>query len=122
MRDGFTFIIVTVLLNATSQLTMKYGIDRVSGGLNFTANPVGSTLSIIFNPFIVLGLLTMTLSMGTHLAALSRFDVGYVFPFISFAYVIVAVLGVVILGEEINLFRGLGIAIIMLGVMVLSWG
>ena len=90
MSKYFVFIIVTVILNAASQLLMKSGMAQV-GQAELSGSKLISLLSAAaLNPLIILGLVTMTISMGTHLMSLSRFDVSFAFPFISLAYVIVA--------------------------------
>ncbi len=120
MNKYFIFIIITVMLNAASQLLLKVGISRI-GTANFdTTNLIKMILGALTNGYIVLGLLTMTISMITHIMSLSRFDVSFVFPFISFAYIIVAVWGFVFLGEQFNLTRYIGIAVILAGTIILA--
>ena len=120
MSKYFIFILATVILNATSQLLMKAGIGQV-GQAEMSASRIGGLLlSAATNPFVVLGLVTMTLSMGTHLMSLSRFDVSFAFPFLSIAYVIVAVWGYLVWGEDLNLTRVVGIGTILLGTVIMS--
>ena len=120
MSKFFVFIVATVVLNAASQLLMKTGMNRV-GQAEFSASHIwGMALAALTNPFILLGLTTMTISMGTHLLSLSRFDVSFAFPFISLAYVVVAVWGYAVLGENVNLTRMLGILTIILGTALIA--
>lgn len=120
MSKYFIFVIITVFLNAASQLLLKVGISRV-GKVSFdTANIIKLVLGALTNGYIMLGLITMTVSMVTHILSLSRFDVSFVFPFISFAYIIVAVWGVVFLGEQFNMTRYIGIAVILAGTIILA--
>ena len=120
MSKYFVFIIATVILNATSQLLMKAGMTQV-GQAELSASRIGSLLfSAATNPFVIFGLVTMTLSMGTHLMSLSRFDVSFAFPFLSIAYVIVAAWGYFMWGETMNPTRLVGIGTILLGTIILS--
>ena len=120
MSKFFFFIIVTVVLNAASQVLMKSGMSQV-GQAEFSASHTwGLLLRAATNPFIVLGLLTMTISMGTHLMSLSRYDVSFAFPFLSMAYVIVAIYGYLVLGEDVNPTRVVGIGTILLGTVILA--
>jgi multidrug transporter EmrE-like cation transporter len=122
MSKYFLFIVITVVLNAASQLLMKTGMSQV-GQAELSASRVGSLLlTAATNPFVILGLTTMTISMGTHLMSLSRFDVSFAFPFLSIAYVIVAVWGHFFLGEAISTTRMLGIGTIILGTVILARG
>ncbi|MFN0113306.1 MAG: hypothetical protein ACKVPY_01370 [Paracoccaceae bacterium] len=120
MSKYFVFIVATVILNATSQLLMKAGMTRL-GQAEMSAGKIGGLLlSAATSPLIILGLATMTVSMGTHLISLSRFDVSFAFPFLSIAYVIVAVWGYFVFGEAMNLTRIVGIGTIVLGTIILS--
>lgn len=120
MSKYFIFVIITVFLNAASQLLLKVGISRV-GKVSFdAANIIKLVIGALTNGYIMLGLITMTISMVTHILSLSRFDVSFVFPFISFAYIIVAVWGVVFLGEQFNMTRYIGIAVILAGTIILA--
>lgn len=120
MSKFFIFIIATVILNATSQLLMKTGMTQV-GQAEMSASRIGGLLFNAFtNPFVLLGLTTMTLSMATHLMSLSRFEVSFAFPFLSVAYVIVAAWGYFIWGESMNLTRVIGIGTILAGTVILS--
>ena len=120
MSKYFVFIIITVCLNAASQLLMKAGMSRV-GEAEFSGPKILSlATAAITTPLILLGLATMTISMGTHLLSLSRFDVSFAFPFLSIAYVIVAIWGAVFFGEQMSTTRVTGILAIMLGTVILA--
>lgn len=120
MSKYFVFIVITVMLNAASQILMKTGIGQV-GQAEMSASKVGGLLiAAATNPFVILGLTTMTISMGTHLMSLSRFDVSFAFPFLSVAYVIVALYGHYFMGEVVSPTRILGIGTIMLGTVILA--
>lgn len=120
MSKFFIFIVITVILNAASQLLMKAGIAKI-GQAEFSGVKIASMgFAAITSPLIILGLTTMTISMGTHLLSLSRFDVSFAFPFLSIAYVIVAVWGSIFLGEQVNATRITGILVIVLGTVILA--
>ena len=120
MSKYFIFIVITVVLNAASQLLMKAGMTQV-GKAEMSSSKLASLLgSAALNPLIILGLATMTVSMGTHMMSLSRFDVSFAFPFLSLAYVIVAAWGYFFFGENLNPMRISGILVILLGTVILA--
>ncbi len=120
MSKYFVFIMLTVVLNASSQLLMKSGMTQV-GQAELSMSKISNLLvSAITNPWILLGLLTMTISMATHLISLSRFDVSFAFPFISIAYVIVAIWGYMFMGEHLNAYRIVGIGTIIFGTVLVA--
>ena len=120
MSKYFVFIIVTVILNAVSQLLMKSGMDQVGKAELSSSKVLSLLMSAATNPLIILGLASMTISMATHLMSLSRFDVSVAFPFISLAYAIVAAWGYFVMGENVSAQRAAGIGIIVLGTVVLA--
>jgi len=120
MSKYFIFIIVTVVLNAASQLLLKAGMSQV-GKAELSGSKIVALLSTAaLNPLIWLGLVTMTVSMATHLMSLSRFDVSFAFPFISLAYAIVVAWGYFVFKEDVNLTRLVGISVIVLGTIILA--
>lgn len=120
MSKFFVFVFATILLNAASQLLMKAGMTQV-GQAEMSASKAGALLwSAALNPLVILGLVSMTISMITHLMSLSRFEVSFVFPFLSIAYVIVAAWGYFFLGENVNPTRMVGIGTIVIGTIILS--
>ena len=120
MSKYFVFIIVTVILNAVSQLLMKSGMDQVGKAELSSSKVLSLLMSAATNPLIILGLASMTISMATHLMSLSRFDVSFAFPFLSLAYAIVAAWGYFVMGENVSAQRAAGIGIIVLGTVVLA--
>ena len=72
------------------------------------------------NIFVIIGLTTMVVSMVTHLASLSRFDVSFAFPFISIAYIIVLAYGYFVLGEQVNTLRVAGIGLVVFGTVLIA--
>jgi drug/metabolite transporter (DMT)-like permease len=120
MSKYFIFIVVTVCLNAVSQLLMKTGMSQVGQIEMSSKSALELALRAAVNPLILAGLTTMTLSMGTHLMSLSRFEVSFAFPFLSLAYVIVAAYGYLFLGEQLSPTRIAGIATIMFGTFLIS--
>lgn len=122
MNKYFIFVILTVLLNALSQILLKKGTAKI-GQVEYSANSVISLLTnAALSPYIILGLAVMTTSMCTHILSLSRFDVSFVFPFMSISYVIVMIFGFAFLGENLSLNKIFGISIILLGTLILSRG
>ena len=120
MSKYFVFIIITVSLNAASQILMKKGMLQL-GKVEFSSQSIITLIvGAATNPFVLFGLVTMATSMLTHLMSLSRFDVSFAFPFISLAYVIVLIYAHFILGENINSIRLAGMLLIVMGTVVIS--
>lgn len=117
---SLALILFTVLTNAAAQIMLKRGMMSV-GALNLAENGLFSTVfSILFQPFVFLGLCTFVISMASHLVALSRVELSFAYPFLSLAYVIVAAYAYFIFGENVTALRVAGIATICLGTVLIS--
>lgn len=114
------FILFTVLTNAAAQLMLKQGMMAL-GPISFAGvNPVLKILAIVFSPWIFFGLLTFVISMASHLFVLSKVDLSFAYPFLSLAYVVVAVFAYFVFREDLNALRIAGIAFICVGTVLIA--
>jgi len=116
----FSFILAGVMLNAGAQLLLKAGA-RVLGVLTLDAATLPSTLvNVATQPYILGGLFCYVLSVGLWIVALSRVDVSIAYPMLSIGYVVNALIAWQLFGEALTAGRIGGIAIILVGVVVLA--
>src|SRR3954454_23471131 len=85
------------------------------------ATPV-EYITVLFRPWVALGVLLLIVWTLSRMALLSWADLSYVLPVTSIGYVLVALVGRVLLHEEISIQRWAGIALIMGGVALVSAG
>ncbi len=113
-------ILIGVALNASAQLLLKAGV-RAVGHFEFTvANIVPVGLRIAVQWPIIGGLACYVISVGVWIVGLSRVDVSIAYPMLSLGYVINAFLAWYLFGEVLTMQRLAGIAIILIGVVVLT--
>ena len=114
------FILFTVATNAAAQLMLKYGMMQL-GALSFAGvNPILKILQIVFSPWVFLGLCTFVVSMASHLFVLSKVELSFAYPFLSLAYVLVAVFAYFVFREDLNALRIAGIAFICVGTILIA--
>lgn len=114
------FILFTVMTNAAAQLMLKYGMMNL-GPLSFAnVNPVLKILQIVFSPWIFAGLTVFVISMASHLYVLSKVELSFAYPFLSLAYVAVAVFAYFVFREDLNALRIAGIAFICVGTVLIA--
>ena len=77
-------------------------------------------LHILTSGTIWLGVLCMLLYMVCHMLVLSWADYSFVMPFTAVSYALVPLLGFLWLGEAVPPTRRAGIALIVLGVLLIS--
>ena len=116
------FILFTVMTNAAAQLMLKFGMMNL-GPISFTADTaILRIFQIVFNPWVFAGLFTFVISMASHLYVLSKVDISFAYPFLSLAYVAVAIFAWLVFKEEHGAFKVAGIALICVGTVLIAQG
>ena len=77
-------------------------------------------IPMILNPWVFLGFVCFGLSSLFWLVVLSRLPLSLVYPMVSFAYVLVALLSMFFFKESVTLVRWAGIFVIVAGVILIS--
>ena len=116
----WSLLLFGVFLNASAQLFLKFGMDRI-GEFSFTlANiwPIG--WKVATNYFVILGLMCYVISVVVWLMVLSRVPVGLAYPMVSIGYIVTAIAGYFLLGETLTATRVAGIFVIILGVYLVA--
>ena len=88
--------------------------------MTLEAGLIPTVFRIVFNPWVFLGLTTFVVSMASHLVVLSRVDLSFAYPFLSLAYVVVAVVAWFLFKEEIGAYKIAGIAFICIGTVLIA--
>ena len=116
----FSLVLCGVLLNAFAQLLLKAGVRQL-GHFDFSlanAWPVGSALAT--NYPILGGLSCYVISVVVWILALSRVEVSIAYPMLSIGYVVNAGLAWFLFGEAVGPQRLIGIAVIIVGVVIVA--
>lgn len=122
MAKYLPFILFTVFTNAAAQIMLKYGMMNIGSAAFANANVVLKVIGIVFSPFVFLGLCTFVVSMASHLFVLTKVELSYAYPFLSLAYVVVALATWYLFAEDMNASRVAGIALICAGTVFIAQG
>jgi glycosyltransferase involved in cell wall biosynthesis len=116
-------ILLSVVLAAVAQLTLKYGMNQVTHNgaqplvLGSPAQTAGRIASV---PMVWIGLVIFGLSAIVWLIVLSRASLSFAYPFASLTYVIIVLFDRFVLGQDIPSIRYLGVALIVAGIVLIS--
>ena len=120
MNKYLPLILAGVMLNAMAQLTLKQGMRSI-GHFSFSIeNLLRMALTIGLNPFVLAGLACYVISVVIWLLVLSRVEVSYAYPLLSFGYIVTALAGWLLFEESMTLVRWSGIAVICCGVWLIT--
>ena len=114
------FILFTVLTNAAAQLMLKQGMTTLPEMAWAGNNPLFKLIGIVFYPWVFAGLATFVISMASHMFVLSKVELSFAYPFLSLAYVAVAVASWYFFAETLDAPRLIGIALICAGTLFIA--
>ena len=117
------FILLSVALAATAQLTLKHGMNQVTNEGKVPLNlgqPVDMIRRVGLNVSVLGGLLIFVLSAAVWLVVLSRASLSFAYPFASLTYVLILLFDRLILDQPISGLRYAGVALIIAGLLLIS--
>lgn len=123
MQGSLPMIVFSVLCGVSGQLTLKAGMLQIGriGGDAF-GQPVQLALRMLSSPLVLGGLALYVLGAFSWLTVLSRLPLSAAYPVLAVTYAITPVLAWLVFGEAVPVTRWLGIAVICLGVVLISQG
>src|SRR5260370_33084110 len=89
---------------------------------NISLHHLQSVLLAVLNPWVAIGILLLLGFFASYMHALSWADLTYVLPATSLGYVILALVAKFVLHEQVSAIRGLGIALISVGLDCVAGG
>ena len=119
---GFAYVLGSVLCTVYGQIIVKWQVGK-AGALPATlSGKIQFLLNLIFNPWIMSGILAGFFALLCWLAAMTKFELSYAYPFMSLAFVLVLVLSAVLFHEPLTAAKILGVLLIIAGIVVGSRG
>ncbi len=111
-------ILFCVTLGSIGQLTLKYGMNTV--GKITQSHVIEKMVGAFANPYVVTGFILYGLSALVWMIVLSRVEVSWAYPMVSFSYVVVVVASRFLFKEDVDFYRILGTLVICGGVFLVS--
>ncbi|WP_246148439.1 EamA family transporter [Candidatus Accumulibacter phosphatis] len=117
---GHCYIALTLFFTVYGQLVLKWQMSGVGPLPDGATSKLWFLLQQFLNPWIMTGLASAFLASLAWMAAMTRFDLNYAYPFMSLAFVIVMGFSVLFLNEPITVQRLLGTLMVVGGLIVMS--
>lgn len=117
---ALTLVAICIIFGAVGQILMKNGMSQVGeiGGLGKLINPA-TVLRIFTNVSVIGGLALYAVAAFLWLGALSRLNVSFMYPLLSLGYVLAALLGMLLLKENVAVLRWAGIILVVAGSFII---
>lgn len=113
---GLLLVMVAVLMEASGQLCFKLSAHHNDHG----THPIGVIRGSIQNHWMISGVVCFLAEALIWTIVLTKLPLSIAFPSGSIAFVFVAILSFVFLKEKVGKQRWMGIALILMGVLLVS--
>jgi uncharacterized membrane protein len=117
---GYLYIFLTIIFTVYGQLILKQRIV-LHGNLpeNFIPKLM-FILQLLLDPYVLSGFVSAFMASICWMAALTKFELSYAYPFMSLAYVLVFIFSIIFMNETISIFKVIGLVLIILGIIISS--
>jgi multidrug transporter EmrE-like cation transporter len=113
---GYVFLTVALTLNATANLLMKMGADRLAG-----VESSGMIKGILTNHFLIGGVILFGFNIVFYVAALTRMNLSIAYPVMMAGGVLIVVsVSVLYFRESLTLAQITGILFLIAGLILVT--
>ena len=77
-------------------------------------------VKLLLDPFILSGFASAFVASLFWMAAMTKFDISYAYPFMSLSFVLVFCLSIFLFQEPVTVYKVVGLGLIVLGIVVTS--
>jgi multidrug transporter EmrE-like cation transporter len=117
---GFFYIFGTIIFTVYGQIVLKWRMNSVDPLPDGAIEKTIYLTKLIFDPWIFSGFVAAFAASLFWMAAMTKFDISYAYPFMSSAFVLVFLLSIVLFHEPITWEKVFGLFLIVVGIIVTS--
>lgn len=103
-----------------SQAIMRWQVGNAGPLPADTAGKIGFIVRLFVNPWVISSIVATLLAGFSWMLALTKFQLSYAYPFTGIIYALILILGATVFRESISVGRIAGIAVVMLGVLIIA--
>ena len=118
----FVYIFAVIGLTVCGQLILKWQVAKAGAFPESFPERALFLLRLLLNPWIIGGLFAGFLAFLCWMAAMTKFELSYAYPFMSLAFVFVLILSGIFFHETVSMPKMFGILLIVTGIIIASRG
>ena len=115
---GYLYIFGTILFTVYGQIIIKWQVSNAGAFPGDAVGKIWFLLRLTLNPWVISSLFCAFLAFFCWMAALTKFDLSYAYPFMSLSFVLVLALSTLFFHEPVTAAKVLGVIFIMAGIII----
>jgi multidrug transporter EmrE-like cation transporter len=116
----FLYVFGTIFFTVYGQLVLKWRIEKYGSLPENFYGKISFLFSLLSDPFILSGFISAFVASFFWMAAMTKVDLSYAYPFMSLSFILVFLLSVWFFQEPVTMEKILGMVLIVSGVVVTS--
>jgi multidrug transporter EmrE-like cation transporter len=117
----YLFVAITILGITGGQLLLKKGLAEISFIPNRISEFLPFFLRAFTNIYIILAVVCVGIAACSWLVALSKTNLGQIYPITAINFILVPLLSVAIFRESIPMVGWIGIVLVVVGIALLNY-
>ncbi len=118
MLAGYVYVMTTVALTVYGQLVFKWRIDEAGAIPTGSSERLEYVARLAVNPWMVSVIVATLAASLTYGAALTKFDLSDVYPFMALSFVFVLLLSGWFFHESVTMLKVIGVVLIVAGIVI----
>lgn len=117
---GYLYIFGTILFTVYGQLVLKWRIAAYGTLPELLTDKLIFLFKLLFDPYIFSGFASAFIASFFWMAAMTKFELSFAYPFMSGAFVLVFLFSVFLFNEPVTWQKVVGLLLIVAGIIVTS--
>ena len=114
------YILATIIFTVIGQFILKWRVKSYGSMPNEGFDKAQFLISIVFDPWVLLGLTFAFMASFAWIAAMTKFELSYAYPYMSLTFVAVVFLGAWLFNEPLTVQKLMGVAFIVIGTVIVG--
>jgi multidrug transporter EmrE-like cation transporter len=120
IKVGYFYIFGTIFFTVYGQLAIKWKISSYGSMPEGFVEKILFLFKVLFDPIIFSGFVSAFVASFFWMAAMTKFELSYAYPFMSGAFVLVFLFSAFLFHEIVTWYKVFGLTLIVLGIYISS--
>jgi multidrug transporter EmrE-like cation transporter len=119
---GYFYVSMTIFFTVYGQLVLKWQVNEAGQLPVDLGGKIFFLFKLLLNPWILSGFVSAFVAALAWMAAMTKFELSYAYPFVSITFVLVVLSGAIFFNEPLSWPKIAGMVLIVGGILVGSQG
>ena len=115
---GYVYILGTILFTVYGQIIIKWQVSNAGAMPDETVGKIWFLLRLTLNFWVLSSLCSAFFALLCWMAAMTKFELSYAYPFMSLSFVMVLMLSSVFFHEPVTTAKIFGVIFIITGIII----